>query len=184
MALAIGQTKDSLHKCSKSSLAVQQGFKGNTAISVSRNALSVSQNPEIPAQTLFDFSASTQKTSATLPPVADCATHLELLQVFHDLQTRVLASTEFDKVLEIQSEPRTVFETKYTYGYGGHYTRTEKKLRDETFDERRKLKWPLYLNLAAARFLRWVDAVEDDPDAASVSVPTIGKISARTWERN
>jgi hypothetical protein len=181
MSLAIAQTRDSLHTCSKNSLANQETLQGSSSTPRFKKAVVVTQNPEIPARTLFNFSLpggilQGNNTSTSLPSVAECAAHLELLQAFNSLRIRILASTELDEILDITVIPRTVYRKIYTNG--GRYTKTAVQLRDETFDQRRKVKWSLYLGLAASRFLRWVDAVEDEPNMLkkSIGLPPIGRL--------
>jgi hypothetical protein len=179
MTLAISQARDDLHTCSKHSLYLQEDLKSNPAILVFQSAVEAAENPQIPVPTLFEFGHPTLplwRRNPSLPTVAECAVHLELLQVFYSLRVRILGSTELDDLLEIKANPRTVYRT--TALDGRRTTRTAVQVRDETFDERRKVKWPFYLNLAASRFLRWVDAMEDGADFVqrSFRIPPIGDL--------
>src|SRR5205807_926856 len=91
---------------------------------------------------------------------------------FYHIRLKVLSSTTLDSVLGIKPEPRTVYRRE-----------EEVKLRDDTFQERRKAKWPFYLALAAVRFLFWAETVEKEPDketapkVGSFHLPPIGRLN-------
>jgi hypothetical protein len=177
MALSTSGTIASLHRWSKQYVQHQEG-PGHSHLTdqppIFHKAFRVEQNPKIPSPSLFSLDAGSQassKSHTTLPTVAECAIHLELLQAFQHFRIRIISSDGLDKVLGIELNPRTVFR-KVNKGYG-QYEQQEIKLRDLTFDERRKTKWPLLLSLAAVRFLKWVEVIEKD-SAESILLPPIG----------
>ncbi|KAL2824487.1 hypothetical protein BDW59DRAFT_85330 [Aspergillus cavernicola] len=94
-----------------------------------------------------------KEKTAQLPTVAQCATHLKLLAAFYQIRKKVLNSTGLDAALGIVPMPRTVYRKQ-------NQTWQIAKLHDLTFHDRRLAKWPLYLLLAAVRFLKWVWVVE------------------------
>ncbi|KAI0508764.1 hypothetical protein F5B22DRAFT_382878 [Xylaria bambusicola] len=163
-----------LHQCSKNAFALQLS-NGNLQTPTFVNATSLSLNPRIPDPSLFEFgidNVDVQGVSARLPNKAECAAHLELLQVFRHVRKEVESSRKLDEVFGIAPENRVVFRKRLAHinGLTKDWVREELKLRDETFDKRREAKWSLFLRLATARFLSWVDAVEQDanqPDACS-----------------
>lgn len=182
MSLAIFNTTEILHSCSKQSLFQQKTLQHSSSISNFEKATIPAENPTIPAPTLFVFGPppeGSQRSSTSLPTIAECAAHLELLEVFRNLRLEIVASTELDKALGIEPVPRTVYRKTYTSV--GRYTRTAVQVRDETFEERRKEKWPFYLRLAAARFLRWVKIVEDSLEVLPSSLPNppVGRLRYR-----
>jgi hypothetical protein len=151
----------------------------NTHIPVYGTAATSKENPKIPDPSLFNSaSEDSEIDNARLPTFTECAIHLELLEVFYNIRLKVLSSTTLDAVLGIKPEPRTVYRKK-CLGYRCGYSRQEVKLRDNTFEERRKTKWPFYLALAAIRFLYWAEAVEKERDkpTASIHLPPIGRLN-------
>src|SRR4051794_18336735 len=62
--------------------------------------------PQIPAPSLFNFdnpspSPGKEKDSGSrLPSIAECATHLELLEVFYVIRQKVLASKDIDEAMK------------------------------------------------------------------------------------
>jgi hypothetical protein len=177
MALPTLVTTASLHRWSKQSLEHQEvlGLTQYTTQSTAfLKASRTQQNPKIPSPTLFSFDAASEapsKSHAALPTVTECAVHLELLQTFQHLRIRIISSNELDKALGIEPKPRVVFRRFYNRVYR-RFERQEVKLRDLTFEERRKTKWSLMISLAAARFLKWVEGVEKNPDEPMLLPPT------------
>ncbi|KAI1122936.1 hypothetical protein F5Y10DRAFT_252890 [Nemania abortiva] len=163
MALSIDYNQSLLHQCSKHAFTRQlaQSDQRHTF----KRATSSSDNPKIPDPSLFNFhsDSSVQVESRRLPTVAECAAHLELLQAFRHIRIQVQTSTKLDNALGIKPKTRIVYRKRRVYqGYKSNWIREEVKLGDETFEKRRGSKWPLYLKLAAARFLSWIDFVEDE----------------------
>ncbi|OCK78592.1 hypothetical protein K432DRAFT_435876 [Lepidopterella palustris CBS 459.81] len=172
MVLSSGYGQHWLHQRSKQAIQAQKIESASTTPQGATNihipafgtAATSEENPIIPDPSLFDFGSQySEDCSTKLPTVAECAAHLELLEAFYHIRLKVLSSTALDSVLGIRPEPRTVYRKIYL-GYGRGYSREEVKLRDDTFQERRKEKWSFYLALAAARFLRWTEAVEEQLD--------------------
>ncbi|KAF3902147.1 hypothetical protein ABW21_db0205389 [Orbilia brochopaga] len=125
-------------------------------------SLELSEVTPIPEPTLFEFRGLNRHDHTRLPTVAECATHLELLHAFYAVRKKVLSSTAWDKALGIEPEVTTSTRTSRSYDYTKrcYATRTYTSVKkDDTFDDRRKAKWPFYLNLAAVRFLSWAEAV-------------------------
>jgi hypothetical protein len=179
MALSTLVTTASLHRWSKQYIEHQEGIRHSyltTQPPPFQKAFQREQNPKIPSPNLFSLDAGSQalsKSHSSLPTVAECAVHLELLQAFQHFRIGIISSERLDRVLGIELNPRTVFR-KVSNGYG-QYEQQEIKLQDLTFDERRKTKWLLLLSLAAARFLKWVEVIEKDP-AESILLPPIGML--------
>ncbi|KIW99883.1 uncharacterized protein Z518_10811 [Rhinocladiella mackenziei CBS 650.93] len=97
-----------------------------------------------------DFqNGSPASSSASLPTVAECAVHLELLLCISTLHYTVDQSRSLDRAFTIFPRPRTV-----------QWRHRTKRLKDSTFDTRRKRKWPTYLNMAVKRFLVWISAID------------------------
>jgi hypothetical protein len=90
-----------------------------------------------------------------IPSISECAVHLELLEVFYHLRVQVLQSTELDATFGIHPNKKTVFRPNYSKG---KYEPVQ--LKDATFEGRRAAKWPYFLDLASARFMRWAEEME------------------------
>ncbi|KAI0469602.1 hypothetical protein F4859DRAFT_487203 [Xylaria cf. heliscus] len=176
MALSVDFNQNILHNCSKQAFSRQVA---QSSLQVEfMEATSLSENPKIPDPNLFKFSIDSryvQEEARRLPSVAECAVHLELLQAFRYLRVEVLSSRKLDDAFGIKPENRTVFRKKRVYqGTGSGWVREPVKLRDDTFEKRREEKWPLYLRLAASRFLYWIAAVEAEfgrPNARDQPLP-------------
>lgn len=117
------------------------------------------EEPVIPSPDIFAFeepantssssrsfhSNSTSTTAFRLPSISECATHLELIQVFYVLRQHVLRSPEIDASMGIVP----VRETKT--GRNGD----TKTFKDAGLWERRQVKWPKFVEFAVVRFLEW-----------------------------
>ncbi|KFZ15524.1 hypothetical protein V502_05570 [Pseudogymnoascus sp. VKM F-4520 (FW-2644)] len=182
MVLASGYGQRQLHQWSRQAVQHQkitgttkslQNVPTNTHISARGTAATLKDNPKIPNPSLFEFESKMPENDNTgLPTVGECAAHLELLQAFYHIYVRVSSSTALDDVLGIKPEPRIVYRKKYL-GYRRGYSRKAVNLKDVTFKERRKTKWPFYLALAATRFLAWAEAVENVMDGSVASQVTL-----------
>ena len=95
------------------------------------------------------FTGLTSHTFPAIPNYAQCAVHLELLQAFHALRLEVNRSTALDECFGIRPNPR--FETRR-----GKLV----QIRDDSFEKRRREKWPLFIKLAVIRFLFWTYGTE------------------------
>ena len=112
------------------------------------------EKPLIPSPAVF-VGLSDVKTlhgpgATAIPTTAECAVHLELLQAFRALRKQVLESTALDTIFDIKPNPKTV-----TKGANS------KKLKDNTFAARRREKWPLFIDLAVARFKVWFEDADE-----------------------
>lgn len=191
MVLSSGYGQYWLHQCSEKAIQHQKTrgptkatLNGDTNIHIPtfEKAATSKTHPKIPEPGLFNFASEGSKIDTErLPTVAECAAHLELLEAFYHIRLRVLSSTTLDAVLGIKPEPRTVYRTTKR-GYRRGYSKRAVKLRDDTFQERRKAKWLFYLALATVRFLRWIEAAEMELHESEVSrgtllnLPPIGRL--------
>jgi hypothetical protein len=149
-----------LHKCS-STLTRKLETEGPWRSYIFRT-LSPSST-KVPDPAIFqDFNTQSIENSLNslprLPTIAQCAAHLELLQAINHLRRAVLNSTQLDEVLGIQPQKRTAVRSR------GLRSQKTIELKDTTFAKRRGEKWPIYLNIAVAAFLRWLKAMDDRPD--------------------
>jgi hypothetical protein len=192
MVLASGFGQHYLHRLSKRALKEQKTRESactssqgtsNIRMPTFGTAPTPKENPKIPDPNIFEFASENSGNDNTaLPTVAECAAHLELLQAFCHVRDKVLSSSALDAALGIKPEPRIVYRRDYI-GYRRGYRQKKVKLRDNTFQERRKAKWPFYLALAAVRFRCWADAVEKELDGPTASklnllhLPPIGRLS-------
>ena len=114
----------------------------------------------------------------TVPTVAECAAHLELLEAFHALKARILGSQELDSVLGIVPRPRTVYRTTHGGPYRSKREVKAVKIEDTTFAARRREKWPFFLRLAVVRFRAWLPTIdlalkEAPPDSSADTITEI-----------
>ncbi|KAK2753763.1 hypothetical protein FQN55_000126 [Onygenales sp. PD_40] len=93
-----------------------------------------------------------------LPTVSECAVHLELLQALYMLRRRVLQSKDLDNSFEIVPHPKTV--KQYTYSQGRRTSFQKVKIKDATYVDRRKSKWPAFVDFAVMRFIHWVEIAD------------------------
>ncbi|KAK0391491.1 hypothetical protein NLU13_0992 [Sarocladium strictum] len=100
-----------------------------------------------------------------LPTVAECAAHLELLEVFYVLRQKVLVSREIDNALRIQPNRETKTGKKGD----------TKTLKDQTLWDRRQAKWDRYLEFACVRFLSWMDGLTPDDTVVTGDEPPLPK---------
>ncbi|RAK89950.1 hypothetical protein BO79DRAFT_286903 [Aspergillus costaricaensis CBS 115574] len=102
------------------------------------------QNTSVPHPDLFKTlgtaSNNTQRGNAELPTVGECAVHLELLEVFHNLRIQIIQSKELDRVFNLDSSRLWI-----------------SKHRSET---QRTEKWHRFVSLAVERFQVWIRAAE------------------------
>lgn len=124
-----------------------QIFCGLTGLENSESAGSASSITAIKDTT----GDGTRSLGVVLPTVAECAAHLELLECIVTLRAKVLSSTTLDRAFSIKSRLRTVTQR-----------RGEFKLDDSTFNQRRMQKWPVFLNMAAERFMIWVKTIDNE----------------------
>ncbi|KAB8228654.1 uncharacterized protein BDW43DRAFT_212308 [Aspergillus alliaceus] len=115
--------------------------------------------PQIPKPQLFQPLASPNNNRNDLPTISECAAHLELLEVFHTLRERVLQSTELDNSFGIKPNIKTVYRKRYSSAKRKYESYTV-SIKDNTFQTRRKQKWPYFLELAVGRFVQWIKIID------------------------
>ncbi|RHZ57433.1 hypothetical protein CDV55_100436 [Aspergillus turcosus] len=105
-------------------------------------------------KTLKDIHAPISSTDSTsLPDVAQCAAHLELLQAINHIRREVLNSVQLDAILDIKPQKQTVPR---------RYSPWQKiEVKDKDFAQRRQVKWPFYLSLAVSRFFVWLKKMDE-----------------------
>ncbi|PYI06093.1 hypothetical protein BO78DRAFT_470120 [Aspergillus sclerotiicarbonarius CBS 121057] len=101
----------------------------------------------IPYPDLFNTLVSTpsgtrpaQERKTDLPTAGQCAVHLELLEVFHSLRTRIICSKELDRA----------------FGLHSSRLRNLRHRRESQGTE----KWHRFVSLAVERFQGWIRAAE------------------------
>lgn len=182
MALSISSAQQSVHDSTKWAMVAAEDHTSWRLTAAEWRppafpaAVSKEQEPIIPAPKLFQSLSETPLpiNDTSLPSIADCAVHLELLQAFYFLRRRVLLSTAMDKVLGIKAEPKEVWRAEP----GSYYrpVRKQIKIRDQTFAERRQIKWTLFINCAVVRFVDWAKMIDDTACAAiSPRLPPLGQ---------
>lgn len=87
----------------------------------------------------------------SLPNMAQCAAHLELLQAINHIRREVLNSKDLDAILDIKPEKRTVRQ---------RYSQKRIEVKDPRFAQKRQAKWPFYVKLGVARFFLWLKKME------------------------
>ncbi|KAI9804703.1 MAG: hypothetical protein M1833_006778 [Piccolia ochrophora] len=165
MALITGNSQRVLHESSK--IATREVVYGsswhsawnNPASSTKwkaptfRTARTKQEEPTIPAPILFkslvDQNTGGDTEPCSIPSVAECAVHLELLQAIRALRVKVLQSTALDVTFGIKPRPRVIQR-------GGRQI----KEKDYLFAIRRLKKWPLFVNFAVMRFEVWLQSVD------------------------
>ncbi|KAL4963651.1 uncharacterized protein BDV14DRAFT_201617 [Aspergillus stella-maris] len=93
----------------------------------------------------------------TLPRTAQCATHLEMLEVFHAYRNEIIASPELDEAFSIAAQPQIKYRKKWN---GREFVAEAVSIRDPDFEERRKQKWTFILRIAALRFCEWIHVID------------------------
>ena len=125
--------------------------------------------PEIPSPTIFKYLEQTDQNNGGLndriPPIAECAIHLELLEVFKILQETVIKSNQLDILFDILPQKRYTNIRRYDYTNRRYHNKrkllTPVKDHDTTFQQRRKAKWDGFVKLAFLRFSFWADRIEE-----------------------
>lgn len=118
----------------------------------------------IPAPSLFKSLDITNSPSPTtenggcLPTIGQCATHLELLEVFFALRYNIINSAALDTTFGVKAKEEIVYRKKFDRPTG-RYIYKKTQLRDDTYQNRRREKWDFYLKIAVMRFGTWIRAV-------------------------
>lgn len=117
----------------------------------------------IPAPSLFKSLTTTNTSSPTtenggsIPTIGQCATHLELLEVFFALRYNIVNSAALDTTFGVKVNNKIVYRKKFDQPTGTYiYKKTP--LRDDTYQDRRREKWDFYLKIAVVRFGTWIRA--------------------------
>ncbi|KAG5662841.1 hypothetical protein KAF25_005259 [Fusarium avenaceum] len=118
------------------------------------SASTIDENPVIPSPDIFNQLNDSHEDS--LPTPAQCAVHLELLEVFHALRIRILDSKELDEIFELGDPTKVVYRTKFVEGLNKKVNQ-EITLRNIVWEQNRDNKWRFYLGKAVPRFLVWAD---------------------------
>lgn len=160
MSAPVGWEACQVHGKAKAALADPLKPKKQSTISRYSPAESKDDESVIPDPNLFD--ARRLVTGAdSLPSVAQCAVHLELLQCFRKLRNQVINSQRLDQAWDIKPIPRVVYT-----GYRGN--KTEKKLKDTTFQSRREAKWSTFIELAVTRFVYWLQITNKNIESVAL----------------
>jgi hypothetical protein len=118
-----------------------------------RAAATKDEEPVIPDPQIFAFSDQPgQESDLVLPSVAECAAHLELLEVFFKLRSKIINSPELDAVFGVEQVHPVVYRQ-----VSGYSQRQPYKLKDPDWPAKRREKWGYFLSVAVARFDLWVD---------------------------
>lgn len=118
----------------------------------------------IPAPSLFKSLTTTNTSSPTtdnegsIPTIGQCATHLELLEVFFALRYNIVNSAALDATFGVKINNKIVYRKKFDKQMGT-YVYKKTPLRDDTYQDRRREKWDFYLKIAVVRFGTWIRAV-------------------------
>ena len=109
-----------------------------------RPALTEEQKPVIPAPKIFADLTCASSDLDNIPTTAQCAVHLEFLEKVVQLKQKVLTSNALDRAFRLVPADKLV-------------TRKGKREveADAKFKERQAVKWPVFVRIGAARFLKW-----------------------------
>lgn len=167
-----------LHKESKSSVTK---LNINSRARENPTNLGGGQRPTIPHPKLFE---ALSHSPSEVPKVADCAVHLELLEVFHTLRVIVLNCQSLDKTFGITPRTKKVYRQEYSYRKRKHFKKAV-IIKDATFHTRRREKWDYFLEIAVGRFLEWIDVVDQwmkswtvlvNPQLPACLLPPLGEL--------
>lgn len=158
-----------------------------------KQARNRSEEPVIPAPSLFqalrdppqDESAADGQyypSLRELPSVSECAVHLELLELFFNLRTLIINSSELDATFGVDQKHKTIYRRELDKKTRTYVSKPH-KLLDATWSRRRRDKWIFYLIIAAGRFLAWARSADAAIEARSepqssttlVHLPPVGK---------
>ncbi|KAF7181990.1 hypothetical protein CNMCM7691_001378 [Aspergillus felis] len=113
----------------------------------------INEDIQVPDPRIFkDMHVPAWSDSMSLPNVAQCAAHLELLQAINHIRREVLNSKYVDAILDIKPQMRTVVQG---------YSRETIEVKDFKFAHKRQVKWPFYLKLGVARFFLWLKKMDE-----------------------
>ncbi|KAM0249759.1 hypothetical protein ACHAP5_002628 [Fusarium lateritium] len=170
MSHLIGYNLGALHQASRD-------FNRGITARYYPSAPTLDENPVIPSPDIFNLLEDSHKDN--LPTAAQCAVHLELLEVFHALRIRIIDSEVLDEIFELGGATKKVYRPKFVQGLGKTVNQ-EVTLRNTVWEENRDKKWTFYLGKAAPRFLVWADEynaslssklLEDGSDDGRTEIP-------------
>ena len=153
------------------------------AASVSLGAKDDKQQSQIPLPAIFESSdgshADSNEHGITLPSIAECAVHLELLECFKLLREAVVKSNQLDVLFD--TLPLKSYTTSYGHNIRGRRVLQRKLCRpikehDSTFQERRKVKWTIFVNYAYHRFSLWVASINGDDECWNDKAELVPKL--------
>lgn len=147
MSHLIGYNLGALHQAS-------QELNRKIDSSYYMSAPTVDQNPIIPNPSTFDNLDDLHHND--LPTPAQCAVHLELLEVFHALRIRVLDSKSLDKAFGLGTATKKVYRRRYVKALK-KWVNEEMTLRDLEWEKNQDKKWTFYLGEAVQRFRVWAE---------------------------
>ena len=147
MSHLIGYNLGALHQAS-------QELNRKIDSSYYMSAPTVDQNPIIPKTSTFDDLDDLHHND--LPTPAQCAVHLELLEVFHALRIRVLDSKSLDKAFGLGTATKKVYRRRYVKALK-KWVNEEITLRDLEWERNQDKKWTFYLGEAVQRFRVWAE---------------------------
>lgn len=142
----------------------------------------------IPAPSLFKTLATTTKEGTSLPTIGQCATHLELLEVFFVLRYNIVNSAALDATFGVKVNNKIVYRKKLDQRMGT-YTYKKTHLRDDTYQSRRKEKWDFYLKIAVERFGTWIRAAnkavgeQEREKGGVVSLPSLPPLGMSLYSK-
>ena len=176
MSLEIIYNQKTLHDSTRAST---KSYSHAVHLNSFRTSAVKAEHPVIPSRNIFEQIAKpvsqTNALLASLPNVAECAVHLELLQALYALRQNVLRSQALDNAFDIKPNTRTVWR-------GYRPRRYQVKIKDTTFASRRLEKWPIFVNFAVLRFMHWAKSadaalygVPSDSRADKIEVPPLGE---------
>ncbi|KAJ4011310.1 hypothetical protein NW752_007153 [Fusarium irregulare] len=147
MSHLIGYNLGALHQAS-------QELNRKIDSSYYMSAPTVDQNPIIPNPSTFDDLDDLHRND--LPTPAQCAVHLELLEVFHALRIRVLDSKSLDKAFGLGTATKKVYRRRYVKALK-KWVNEGITLRDLEWEKNQDKKWTFYLGEAVQRFRVWAE---------------------------
>jgi hypothetical protein len=147
MALNTAFSSFAVHRCSKDMLG--QVKVGRHSANRFRRARVEAERPRIPAPTLFSGLTDGDELDG-IPNPAQCAVHLEFLQVLITLEQRVINSNALDRTFDLRPEIRQ----RYNYTKRRNESVRDRSL-DKTFQQRRRVKWEFFVSAATTRFIYW-----------------------------
>lgn len=130
-----------------------------------RNNDGIADKPTERPNNIRDATTAQKETFDRLPTVAECATHLELLEVFYATRQNILASKDIDNAMLITPKRETKTGKKGD----------TKTLKDTTLWDRRQEKWNKYVEFACVRFLSWMDNLKMEDTIVTGVEPSIPK---------